>query len=111
MSINTFQGPEKFTVFEESVLPRTLACSEAPFGVCLLVLARVRPTHCAAVETHSFVLSLGGEFSVAARCGSFDVTVGIREFIDEAVLSMKCCGGQFVGCVLRAGEAPPSNLE
>ena len=107
MSINTFQGPEKFTVFEESVLPGTLACSEAPFGVCLLVLA----THCVAVETHSFVLSLGGEFSVAARCGSFDVTVGIREFIDEAVLSMKCCGGQFVGCVLRAGEAPPSNLE
>jgi hypothetical protein len=75
------------------------------------VLARVRPTRCAAVETHSFVLSLGNEFSVAARCGSFDVTVGVREFIDEAVLSMKCCGGLFVGCVLRAEEPPPDNRE
>ena len=111
MSINTFQGPEKFTVFEESVLPGTLACSEAPFGVCLSVLARVRPTRCAAVETHPFVLSLGNEFGVAALCGNFDVTVGVREVIEEAVLSMKCCGGQFIGCVLRAGEPPPGNRE
>ena len=111
MNINTFQGLEKFTMFEESVLPRTLACPETPFGVCPSVLARVRPTRCAAVETRSFVLSLGNEFGVAAPCGNFDVTVGVLEFIDEVVLSMKCCGEQFVGCVLRAGEPPPGNRE
>ena len=98
-------------MFKESVLPGTLACSEVPFGVCLSVLARVRPTRCAAVETHPFVLSLGNEFGVAALCGNFDVTVGVREVIEEAVLSMKYCGGQFVGCVLRAGEPPPGNRE
>ena len=64
-------------MFEELVLPETFACLEAPFGVCSLVLARVRPTRCAAVETHSFVLSLGNEFGVAAPCGNFDVTVGV----------------------------------